>query len=37
MSNGKVMMIHLMVGLVKKIFSQKMSYFLEPYDHSKIQ
>ena len=35
MSNGKVMIIHLIVGLTKKILLNKISYFPEPYDHSK--
>ena len=35
MSNGKVMIIHLIVGLTKKILLHKISYFSEPYDHSK--
>ena len=35
MSNGKTMIIHLIVGLIKKIFLNKISCFREPYDHSK--
>ena len=35
MSNGKVSIIHLIVGLIKKMLLFKMSYFAEPYDHSK--
>ena len=37
MSNGKVMMISLSVGLIKKILLYKMSYFPEPYTCSKIE
>ena len=29
------MIVHLIVGLIKKILLYKMSYFPEPYDHSK--
>ena len=35
MLNGKIMIIHLIVGLMKKILLYKMSYFLEPYTDSK--
>ena len=38
MSNGKVMIIHLIVGkngLIKKILLHKMSYFPKPYKGSK--
>ena len=35
MSNGKVMIIHLIVGLIEKISLYKMSYFPEPYTLSK--
>ena len=35
MLNGKIMIIHLIVGLTKEILLYKMSYFLEPYTHSK--
>ena len=35
MSNGKVMTIHLIVGLIKKIQILKMSYFPDPYNRSK--
>ena len=35
MSIGKVMIIHLTVGLIKKILLYKMSYFPEP--HKKIE
>ena len=35
MSNGKVMRIHLIAGLMKKISLHKLSYFAEPYTHSK--
>ena len=35
MSNGKVMIILLTVGLIKKISLYKMSYFPEPYTRSK--
>ena len=34
MSNRKVMIIHLIVGLIKKTLLYKMSYF-QPYDHGK--
>ena len=34
MLNGKVMIIHLIVGLIKRYFYIKMSYF-PPYGHSK--
>ena len=37
MSNGKVMMISLSVGLIKKILLYKMSYFPESYTCSKIE
>ena len=30
MAKGKVMMIHLIVGMIKKISLYKMSYFSEP-------
>ena len=35
MSNGKFMIIHLIVGLIKKILLYKMSFFPEPYTRSK--
>ena len=35
MSNGKVMIIHLTVRLIKKISLYKVSYFLESYSHNK--
>ena len=35
MSNGKAMIIFLTVRLIIKISLYKMSYFLEPYTHSK--
>ena len=35
MSNGKVMIIHLIVELMKKILLHKMSYFPETHDHRK--
>ena len=35
MPSGKVMIIYLIVGLIKKILLYKMSYFPEPYTHSK--
>ena len=35
MSNGKVMIIPLTVGLIKKISLYKMSYFPEPYTRGK--
>ena len=35
MSNGKVMIIHLTVGLIKKTSLYKVSYFLESYSHNK--
>ena len=31
MSNGKVMIIHLIVGLIKNILLYKMSYFRKPH------
>ena len=34
-SNEKVMIIHLIVEYVKNLFLDKMSYFPEPYTHSK--
>ena len=34
-SNGKVMIIHLIVEYIKNLFLDKMSYFPEPYTHSK--
>ena len=34
MSNGKVMIIHVIVGVIKKILFIKKSYF-PPYTHSK--
>ena len=33
-SNGKLMIIHFIVGLIKRYYYIKMSYFL-PYGHSK--
>ena len=35
MSNGKVMIIHLTVGLIKKILLYKVTYFPETHSHSK--
>ena len=35
MSKGKVMIINLIAGLIKKILLYKMSYFPEPYIRSK--
>ena len=35
MSDGNAMIILLIVGLIKKISFYKMSYFSEPYTHSK--
>ena len=35
MSNGKAIIIHLIVGLTKKISLYKMSYFSEPYARRK--
>ena len=35
MSNGKFMLILLIVGLIKKILLYKMSYFPESHTHSK--
>ena len=35
MAKGKVMMIHLIVGMIKKISLYKMSYFSEPNNGSK--
>ena len=37
MSNGKVMIIYLISGLIKKILLYKMSYFSESYTHIKIK
>ena len=37
MSNGKVMIIHLIVGLIEKILLHEMSYFSESYIHIKIK
>ena len=37
MSNGKVMIIHLTVGLIKKILLYKMIYFTEPYDLASLK
>ena len=34
MLNGKVMTIHLIVGLIKKILLYKMSYFQESHTHT---
>ena len=34
-SNGKVMIIHLIVGWIKRILLYKMSYFPKPHGHSK--
>ena len=34
-SNGNVMIIHLIVGWIKRILLYKMSYFPKPHDHSK--
>ena len=34
MSNEKVMIIYLIVGLIKKISLYKMSYFPEPFSHN---
>ena len=35
MVNGKVVIIRLIVGLIKKILLHKMSYFPKPYSHNK--
>ena len=35
MSNGKVMIVRLIVGLIKKILLYKMSFFLEPCSRNK--
>ena len=35
MSNAKVMIMHLIMGSIKKILLYKMSYFPEPYTNSK--
>ena len=35
MSNRKVLIIYVIVGLLKKILLYKMSYFPEPYTRSK--
>ena len=37
MSNGKAMIVYLIVGLIKKILLYKMRHFPEPYDHIKIK
>ena len=37
MSNGKVMIIHLIIGFIKKTLLHKMSYFPELHDHTKKQ
>ena len=37
MSNGKVMIIHLIIGFIKKTPLHKMSYFPELRDHTKKQ
>ena len=37
MSNGKVMIIRLIAGLIKEILLYKMSYFPEPYSINKIK
>ena len=37
MSNGKVMIIHLTVGLIKKILLYKVTYFPEIHSHSKSE
>ena len=37
MPNGKVIKICLIVGLIKKTMLYKMSYFPEPYTHSKTK
>ena len=37
MSNGKVMIIHLIVGLIEKILLHEMSCFSESYTHIKIK
>ena len=37
MSKGKVMMMHLIVGLIKKISLYKMSYFPESFTNSKMK
>ena len=35
MPNGKAIITHVLVGLIKKILLYKMSYFPEPYTRSK--
>ena len=35
MSNGKVLIIHVILGLMEEILWYKVSYFPGPYDHSK--
>ena len=35
MLSGKVVIIHLIAGLIKKILLFKLSYFPKPYTHSK--
>ena len=37
MSNEKSMIIHLIVGFIRKISLFKISYFLEPYTRSKAK
>ena len=37
MSNGKVMIIHLIVELIKKILLYKMGYFAESYTYSETK
>ena len=32
MSNGKAMIIHLIVGLIKKTLYKRSQYFLKPYE-----
>ena len=34
-SNGKFMIIHVIVGLIKKILLYKKCYFSDPYTHNK--
>ena len=34
MSNGKVMIMYLIIGLIRKRLVYKLSYYPEPYDHN---
>ena len=35
MSDGKIILLHLIDGLIKKIYLSKMSFFPESYTHDK--